>query len=109
MELHDAVNYSTGKIRIPHFIEEEGIFDVVLIEKMWGKAVNLICVFKKGNGELFSTTAWRRSSDDPFPEHYAPKKSDIEFRDVEKGTKWRCIFKKSPNGKRVDWLTAEPL
>lgn len=43
----DAINYPNGKIEIPPFIEEEGTFDVILIEKMWGKRTNLICVFQK--------------------------------------------------------------
>ena len=62
----DAINYPNGKIEIPPFIEEEGTFDVILIEKMWGKRTNLICVFQKEDGTMFSTTAWRRRFPSPF-------------------------------------------
>ena len=104
----DAINYPNGKIEIPPFIEEEGTFDVILIEKMWGKRTNLICVFQKEDGTMFSTTAWRRRFDN-HSEHYSPRKTDIEFADELKRTMWRCSFQYSSNGKYINWMTAEPL
>lgn len=44
----DAINYPNGKIEIPPFIEEEGTFDVILIEKMWGqKDKPYMCLSKR--------------------------------------------------------------
>ena len=79
----DAINYPNGKIEIPPFIEEEGTFDVILIEKMWGKRTNLICVFQKEDGTMFSTTAWRRRFDN-HSEHYSPRKSSNVFTSPNK-------------------------
>lgn len=105
----DTINHPTGKIEIPPFIKEEGTFDVILIEKMWSKKMNLICVFQKEDGTMFSATAWRRKFGDHLSEHYSPRKSDIEFADELKRTMWRCSFQCSSNGKYINWMTAEPL
>ncbi len=99
--------YSSGAISIPDYLMEEGTFDVTLVAKMWGKNVNLICVFRKEDGTEFSVVAWRRKLNDRFPEHYAPKKTDIDFADVACHTKWRCAFAFCKTGKYVNWLTAE--
>lgn len=43
----DAINYPNGKIEIPPFIEEEGTFDVILIERCGAKGQTLYVSFKK--------------------------------------------------------------
>ncbi len=103
---HEEI-YSLSKIDIPPFITEEGIFDVTLVDRAWGRHSNLICVFERDDGTLFSVTAWRRHAEDRLPEGYAPRKSDVDFSCVQNGTRWRCEFKMSRNGRFTVWVTAE--
>jgi hypothetical protein len=105
----DKYIYSLGYVELPPFIEEEGTLDVTLVEKVWGKSNSLICVFQKEDGTTFSTTAWRRRASDTYPEHYAPRKTDIDFADISKGTKWRCAFAYTSRSQYINWMTAEKL
>jgi len=104
MEKSNSYNYPSGKIGIPPFIDEEGIFTVTLINKVWGKKSNLICVFEKEDGTIFSTTAWRKGL--PAKEIYSPKKGDLDFKEVARGTRWNCVFTLSKNEKYYDWIEA---
>lgn len=97
-------NYPTGEIILPSFIDNEGIFEVTLVDKMWGKQCNLICIFETEDKSRFCTTAWRRGK--PGREIYTPKRSEIDFKEVSRGTKWACKFTLSKNKKYYDWLEA---
>lgn len=101
--------YRLGKIELPPFITEEGIFEATLVDRVWGKHSNLICIFKRDDGVLFSVTAWRRHAEDSSPESYTPRKSEIDFSNVRNGTRWRCEFKMSRNRKFTVWVTAEMI
>lgn len=103
----DSYNYPTGGIILPPFIDDEGTFDVTLVDKMWGKQCNLICVFETDDGERFCTTAWRKGQ--PTNEIYSPKKSEIDFKEVPRGTRWSCVFGLSKNKKYYDWLEANQI
>lgn len=101
--------FPAGRMTPPPFITEEGIFDVTLVNRVWGKRTNLICVFQKEDGTLFSVTAWRRHAEEEFPECYTPRKTEIDFSYEKDNTRWRCEFKMSKNRKTTVWLTAERL
>lgn len=105
--MDNKYNYPSGQIVIPPFINKEGIFNVILIDKMWGNKSNLVCVFETGTGDVFSAITWRKKSGiDLNQEIYSPKISDIDFKYISRGTRWQCRFKLSGNGQYYNWIEA---
>ncbi|MFI3306822.1 MAG: hypothetical protein R3Y68_10010 [Rikenellaceae bacterium] len=101
--------YTLGKIELPPFLTGEGVFEATLVDRVWGKHSNLICVFERDDRTLFSVTAWRQHADDSAPECYTPRKSDVDFSNVRNDTRWRCEFKMSRNRKFTVWMTADMI
>lgn len=101
--------YSAGHITAPPFLLQPCSIEATLIERVWGKHVNLICIFESNNGVRFSATAWRHWTKDHEKEIYAPRETEIDFAEVDNDTRWRCSFKMSPRKTHTIWLSAEQI
>lgn len=79
----------------------EGEFIGTLDHKHWGEKVNLICYFTTSEGEKVKLIVYRDVN-----EKYMLYKGNVDFRDAELGTKWKCTYGITKNGKSK-WKTAE--
>ena len=95
--------FAHGRLAPEPFIMEKAILKVKLINRVWGKRKNLICIFEKEDGELFSAVAWRKGHS------YSPRKSDIDFSEVSNNTFWECEFSITRNGQNSLWLSAKEI
>lgn len=105
------------KTRIAEFVEceflmypaplEAGTYILRLDFRGWyrKRGPALVCYFTNIRSftgmRLF---AWKRNGTN----RYCPKKSDVDFREVEDGTFWKCVVEEARTG-RLKWSYAYPV
>jgi len=80
-------------------------FTGTLILKKWSKTKALIGYFDTDSGEKLKLCVWFSGNDSRT---YRPKRSDINFKEVNLNTKWEVTYLITKTGKTM-WLTADQI
>lgn len=84
------------------FPTEPGIVNATLVMKRWGNN-NLVCYFEGDDGEKFKLCAWWSQYENRA---YKPRDSDIDFTEVELGTRFNLEYGISEKGRAI-FISAE--
>ena len=76
---------------------EPGEMNATLVMKRWGRN-NLICYFEGDSGEKFKLCVWWSQYED---QSYRPRDSDVDFTQIELGTKLWVKYDISSSGKAM--------
>ena len=87
------------------FPSDGNTFTGTLILKKWSKTKALICYFDTDSGEKLKLCVWFSGDD---TRTYRPKRSDINFKEVNLNTKWEVTYLITKSGKTM-WLTADQI
>ena len=86
------------------FPTEPGIVNAALVMKRWGNN-NLVCYFEGDDGEKIKLCAWWSQYEN---RSYRPRDSDIDFTEVELGTRFKLEYGISTKGGAI-FISAEPI
>ena len=86
------------------FPTEPRIVNATLVMKRWGNN-NLVCYFESDEGEKFKLCAWWSQYEN---RSYRPRDSDIDFSEVELGTRFNLEYGISEKGRAI-FISAEPI